>query len=461
MSDALSPADRSALAAEQGPVRMTVGAVLVFEGGPGVERDAVAARIAERIHLVPRLRQRLVAVPGGLTPPGWADDEEFDVANHVRGLALSPPGDGAALARLAGVEMARPLDRARPLWELLVVDGLAGGRVALIARIHHALVDGLAAVAIAAVLLDPTPDPAPVEPPADPWHPRPAELRRTLTRIVAAPIARGAELAGEVAERVLDPDPRRTAEEAARAAELVAELARTRPQAPRLPLNERLSESRAYAPATWPLADAKRVARAAGGKVNDVVLAGVTGMLERWLAEAGATPPPGQDPVALVPVSVRAGNESGGNRFSTVLVDLPLAERDPLERVRIIHARMAELRDSAAVRAGALMVGAAGAGPPLLAGAVTRALGTVRAFNLVVSNVPGPQFPLWMNGARLLALHPAVPLNPAHQRLDVGVLSYDGRLGFGLLADGRLEPGAGVAAAALDAALAELGAAAG
>lgn len=461
MADPLSPADRSALAAEQGPVRMTVGAVLVFEGGPGVQRNAVAARIAERIHLVPRLRQRLVAVPGGLTPPGWADDEEFDLGNHVRRLALSPPGDGAALARLTGVEMARPLDRARPLWELLVVDGLAGGRVALIARIHHALVDGLAAVAIAAVLLDPAPEPTPVEQPADPWHPRPAELRRTLTRMVSAPITRGAELAGEVAERLLEADPRRTAEEAARAAELAAELARSRPQAPRLPLNGRLSESRSYAPASWPLAEAKRVAAAGGGKINDVILAGVTGMLARWLAEAGAALPPGREPVALVPVSVRAQDEAGGNRFSTVLVDLPLSEPDPLARVRILHERVGGLRESAAVRAGALMVGAAGAGPPLLAGVVTRAMGTVRAFNLVVSNVPGPQFPLWMNGARLLALHPAVPLNPAHQRLNVGVLSYDGRLGFGLLADGRLEPGAGVAAAALDAALAELAAAAG
>ncbi len=354
--------------------------------------------------------------------------------------------------------MARPLDRARPLWELLVVDGLEDGRVALVARLHHALVDGLAAVAIAAVLLDPSPDPPAVEPPADPWRPRPVELRRTLTGIVAAPIARGAELAGEVVERLLDADPRRTADDAAHAAELVAELARTRPQAPRLPFNGRLSAGRAYAPVTWPLDEAKRVADAAGGKVGDVVLAAVTGMLERWLAEAGATLPDGRDPVALVPLSVRTEGEQGGNRFSTVLVDLPVSEPDPRERLRAVRAQMVALHESAAVRAGALMVGAAGAGPPIVAEVVTRALGTVRAFNLVVSNVPGPQFPLWMNGARLLALHPAVPLNPAHQRLNVGVLSYDGRLGFGILADGRLAPGAAAAAAALDAALEELGA---
>lgn len=460
MSEALSAADRSALAAEQGPVRMTVGAVLVFEGGPGLRPDAVLGRLAERIHLAPRLRQRLTGLPGGLTPPGWSDDEGFDLRNHVRGLTLAPPGDGAALARLAGVETARPLDRARPLWELLVVDGLAAGRVALIARLHHALVDGMAAIALAAVLLDPTPDPEPVEPPADPWRPRPVELRGTLARMVTGPVARGAELAGEVVERMLDADPRRAAEEAARTAELVAELARARPQAPPMPLNERLSPARAYAPASWSLRDAKRVAEATGGKVNDVVLAAVAGMLERWLVEAGEALPPGREPVALVPVSVRDSGEEGGNRFSTVLVDLPLSEPDPLARVRILRERMTDLRESAAVRAGALMVGAAGAGPPLVAGAVTRALGTVRAFNLVVSNVPGPQFPLWMNGSRLLALHPAVPLNPANQRLNVGVLSYDGRLGFGVTTDGSLVPGASAAARALDAALADLKAAA-
>ncbi len=458
MSDPLSPADLSALAAEQGPVNMTVGAVLIFEAGEGLSRDAVAARVAERIHLVPRMRQRLAMAPGGLVAPTWVDDGDFDLARHVRRLVLAPPGDGAALARLMGAEMARPLDRGRPLWELLVVEGLEDGRVVLIARLHHALVDGLAAVAIAAVLLDPSPEPAAVEPPADQWHPRPVELRRTLTGVVAGPIARGADLAGQVVERLLEADPRRTADEAARAAELVAELARTRPQAPRLALNDRLSRARAYAPATFPLAEAKRVARAAEGKVGDVVLAAVTGMLERWLAQAGASLPDGRDPVALVPVSVRADGEEGGNRFSTVLVDLPVSETDPLERVRAIRAQMSALRESAAVRAGALMVGAAGAGPPILAEIVTRALGTVRAFNLVVSNIPGPQFPLWMNGARLLALHPAVPLNPAHQRLNVGVLSYDGRLGFGILADGRLDPGAAVAAEALTAALAELAA---
>jgi len=460
VSEALSPADRSALAAEQGPVRMTVGAVLVFESGPGMRLEAVSERLAERVHLAPRLRQRLTALPGGLAAPGWSDDESFDLRNHVRSLTLAPPGDGAALARLAGVETSRPLDRSRPLWELLVVDGLAGERVALIARLHHALVDGMAAIALAAVLLDPTPDPAPVEPPADPWHPRPVELRSALARMVTAPVARGAELAGEVVERMLEADPRRAAEEAAGAVELVAELARARPQAPPLPLNERLSPSRAYAPATWSLRDAKRVAEAAGGKVNDVVLAAVTGMLERWLSLAGEALPPGREPVALVPVSVRDPGEESGNRFSTVLLDLPLSEPDPLARVRVLRERMTDLRESAAVRAGALMLGAAGAGPPLVAGAVTRALGTVRAFNLVVSNVPGPQFPLWMNGSRLLALHPAVPLNPANQRLNVGVLSYDGRLGFGVLADGRLEPGASAAAKALDAALAELAAAA-
>jgi hypothetical protein len=177
-------------------------------------------------------------------------------------------------------------------------------------------------------------------------------------------------------------------------------------------------------------------------------------MLRHYLEVAGE--PIDRPLVALVPVSVRRPGEEGGNRISTVLVDLPVAESDPAARIVAIHATMAELKDSAAVRAGALLVGATGWAPPLLSTALARGMGELRAFNLVVSNVPGPQQPFWLNGCRLLAVHPAVPLNPATQGLSVGIISYDGHVCFGLLADRDLDPGLAVAAEGLAAALAEL-----
>jgi diacylglycerol O-acyltransferase len=202
------------------------------------------------------------------------------------------------------------------------------------------------------------------------------------------------------------------------------------------------------------LAALKVAGKSQGGTVNDALLAAVAGMLRRYMEAAGE--PVDRPLVALVPVSVRRAGDEGGNHISTVLVDLPVAEPDPAARVVQIHATMAEIKDSAAVRAGALLVGASGWAPPLVSSTLARATGGVRAFNLVVSNVPGPQQPFWLNGCRLLAIHPAVPLNPATQGLSVGIISYDGTVCFGLLADRDLDPPLEVAAAGLRDALAEL-----
>ena len=253
--------------------------------------------------------------------------------------------------------------------------------------------------------------------------------------------------------RALDMSPRRAAEELLRTTELATELARQRPQAPMTPLNAPLSPNRRYAMGAGDLAAIKAAGKAAGGTVNDVILAAVTGMLARFLDGVDLH---GRDPVALVPVSVRKEGDAGtsGNRISTVFVDLPIGEPDPAARIRAVNATMTALKESAAVRAGAMIVGAAGAAPPVVAGVMARAMGGVRAMNLVVSNVPGPQQTFYMNGAPLLEVYPAVPLNPANQCLNVGVMSYDGGVYFGLLGDKSVDVDA--AAAALDAALAEL-----
>jgi diacylglycerol O-acyltransferase len=457
VADELSPSDRASLQAERGPVSMAIGGVLIFEKGAGLEAHALEERLASRLHLIPRYRQRLQEPPVGLLAnPVWVDDDAFDLHWHLRRTTLPAPGGMAELEALVAREMSRKLDRSRPLWELTVVEGLEGERVALLARMHHALVDGVAALDIGTVLLDPTPESMEVPAPQEPWRPRAYDPRRHLARLAAGPISKAQRLVLESAMRALDTSPRRAAEDLRRAADLVGELARARPQAPMTPLNGPLSPNRSYATARVDLGEVKRVGKALGATVNDFLLAAVTGMLEAYLRSAGIALE--RLPVALVPVSVRPDEARGelGNHISTVFVDLPVDEPDPGERLRRLSAAMKEIRESAAVRAGALLAGATGWAPPAVSSVLVRAMGGVRAFNLVVSNVPGPQQPFYLAGSRLLEAYPAVPLNPANQRLTVGILSYDGSVFFGLLGDRDLDPPIDEARGALEIALTEL-----
>jgi WS/DGAT/MGAT family acyltransferase len=456
MAQALSPADRSSLAAEVGAVNMAVGGLLLFEDGPGLRYENVLARVEGRLHLIPRYRQRLHDTAAGLANPVWVDDDGFDIGWHVRRAVLPAPGGQAELADLVGREMSRRLDRSRPLWELTVVEGLQDGRAGLVAKMHHALVDGVAAVDIGTVLLDPTPDPIAIPAPDEPWEPRAYDRGRHLARLAATPVVRAQKLLLDSATRALAPDPRRTANDLRSATELLVELAKLRPSAPMTPLNAGLGPNRRFALATASLAELKRAGKAQGATVNDALLAAVAGMLRRYLQAAGE--PAARPLVALVPVSVRRPGEAGGNAISTVLVDLPVDEPAPAAQIARIHDAMTEIKNSAAIRAGALLVGASGWAPPLVSSTLARATGGVRASNVVVSNVPGPQQPFWLNGCRLLAVHPAVPLNPATQGLTVGIISYDGTVCFGLLADRDLDPPLPVATEGLRAALAELGA---
>jgi WS/DGAT/MGAT family acyltransferase len=306
MAEPLSPADRSSLSAEQGPINMTVGGILVFEGGPGMGYDAVLERLQARLHLIPRYRQRLQAPAPGVLNPVWVDDHAFDLHWHLRRAAL-PGGTGMApearLAQLVGQEMSRRLDRTRPLWEMTIVDDLPYGRVALIPRMHHALVDGVAAVDVGTVLLDPTPEPMEIPAPDTPWEPQVYDRTRHLARLSVTPFVQAQRMFRDSAQRALSPNPRRAASDLRRATELLAELARTRPQAPMTPLNTPIGPNRRYALHRARLADLKAVAKAGGGTVNDAILAAVAGMLRRLFAAAGADV--GRAPVALVPVSVR------------------------------------------------------------------------------------------------------------------------------------------------------------
>jgi WS/DGAT/MGAT family acyltransferase len=455
----LSPADRSSLAAEHGPINMAVGGMLVFDAEPRLTRAMVAQRIGERIHFIPRLRQRLEEPPLGIANPVWADDAGFDLDWHVRQASLPdlpPPALDAELGALVGREFSHRLDRARPLWEATLIEGLQEGRQGLLFKVHHALVDGMAAIGMAALVLDPSEQPLVIEPPERDWEPRKYEMRRHVARLASRPLQRAQKVMLDGMLRALDPDPRRAAADMLKTSEVALELARQRPSAPMTPLNRPISPNRRYAMAHAQLQAFKDAGKRAGGTVNDAVLAVVAGMLGRYLPRALE-----RSPVALVPVSVREENESGelGNRISTVLVDLPVAEPDLDDRIRAINAQTSKLKDSAAVRAGALMVGAAGWAPPLVSGMLARAMGSVRAFNLVVSNLPGPQQPFYLSGVRMREVYPVVPPNPANQGLTVGIISYDGQMCFGLLADRDLDPPLATAAEGLRAALAELSAA--
>jgi diacylglycerol O-acyltransferase / wax synthase len=442
---------------------MAVGGLLVFDPEPPLTRAMLTERIGERIHLIPRLRQRLEEPPLGLANPLWIDDTGFDLDWHVRQVSLPEPGGETELGSLVGREFSHRLDRSRPLWEATLIEGMHDGRKGLLMKVHHAIVDGMAAIGMAALVLDPSEESLEIPAPEQEWAPRQHDMRRHVARLARRPLARAPRLMVEGMLRALDPDPRRAATDLRRATEVALELARARPQAPMTPLNRPISPNRRYAVAHTDLATVKQAGRRAQGTVNDAILAIVAGMLGRYLATAGpeAFAPDGPSPVALVPVSVRESSESGelGNRISTVFVDLPVQEHDLSARVRAISAQTRQLKESSAVRAGALMVGASGWAPPLVSGLLARAMGSVRAFNLVVSNIPGPQQPFYLSGVRMREVYPVVPLNPTNQGLTVGIISYDGQVCFGLLADRDLDPPLSTAAAGLTAALGELQAA--
>lgn len=424
---------------------MHVGGVLIFEGA--ITREEIVRRLRTRIHLIPRYAMRLDEAPLGIANPVWVQDDEFDPDRHVRRVALPAPGGREELEELVGDLMSDRLDRSRPLWQIHVVEGLQGGRSALIARMHHALVDGIAAVDVSTVILDPTPEPLEIEPPAVTDGVRAPLLQRgeALARITAARLHVPRKLARDMASRALALEPRAAAKQMRSAASVVGELARIRPTAPETRLNASIGPDRLFAMSRGSLDEVKAVRRTTGATVNDVLLTAVALMLSEFLED-----PPDQV-VALVPVSVRTENERGelGNRISTVFVDLPLTG-DPLERLTRVRAEMDEVKRSAQVRAGALIVGATGLAPPVVSSLAVRAMSGPRLFNLVVSNVPGPQQTFYLGGVPLREAYPAVPLNPRNQALTIGILSYDGGVHFGLLADRDAVPDVGDAALRLE-----------
>jgi WS/DGAT/MGAT family acyltransferase len=429
----LTTLDASFLYLERPDNPMHVAGVLVLEPPVG-GLDAIAALVEARLPLVPRYRQRVLEVPGHLANPVWADDPDFDVEYHVRRSAVPRPGTQAQLLDLVSRVVARPLDRARPLWEVYLVEGLPEGRVAVVTKTHPALVDGLGTVDIGQVLLDDSPDatlPAPEQ-----WRPRrlpgalqlvggavgeywarPTAVVETARHAVTDVRATGARLTGAAGGAV----------RAARSALFPA---------PHSVLNATSGSQRRVAVARTELDDVKRVRKAHGGTVNDVLLTVVTGALRDWLLSQGQAVLGSTSVRALVPVSVQGEEEAPGNRVSSFLVDLPVGEPNPRVRLaRLSYAMRGVSQHGRSVGADAL-IALTGFAPPTLHALGARAARGLsrRMANLVVANVPGPQVPLYAAGARMLEVFPVVPLAPG-QGLSVGITSYDGSVFFGLNAD--------------------------
>jgi WS/DGAT/MGAT family acyltransferase len=414
-------------------------------GRPRPTLDALRESVAARLRWAPRFRQRLLMPPAGLGEPAWIDDDDFDVAHHVR-LLGDPwrPVTERRFVRMADDELSRPLDRRRPLWQVHLVPELEGGDVGLVVKMHHALVDGQSAVAVALLLFDVEPD-APGAA-VDDW--RPADVPGLRSRAVHV-AAEAGTLPVRIARGVLDLAPRLLEAEAWRA--LAQDVLRP---APPSPLNVPIGRRRTLVGHRVPLDALVAVKRAHGVTHNDVCLAIVAGALRDVALDTGHAPAALK---VMVPVSVRADSEREalGNRISFAFIDLPLHLSSGLRRLKAIHAATTAFKRSRRPAATEALMGVAEALPPLLHGTVARSLSGPRVYNLVVSNVPGPPQPVYMLGAELLDAYPAVPLSDGHG-LSVGLFTYRDGVHVGCYADPDAFPAVDRLPAALERATDEL-----
>jgi diacylglycerol O-acyltransferase len=459
MADRLTPLDVSFLYFEEPTTPMHVGGVAVFrEPADGFDLEQLVELISQRIAFVPRYRQRVRWVPGRLANPVWVDDEDFDVSYHVRRSALPRPGTDLQLAELVARVQSRPLDRSRPLWEMYLVEGLSDGRFAVISKTHHAMVDGIAAVDIGQVILDTTP--ARRDPPADTWRPAPEPSWVELVAGAVAETVRRPTAAIDAVRGGIGEVQHTLGRAVSAAGGLLAAAHTAARSAPDSPLNAVIGEQRRYATATFDLDDHRRIRKAHGGTVNDVVLATVAGALRAWLLTRGEKVSTSTTVRALVPVSVRSADDGGqatGNRVSSYLVDLPVGEQSPVMRLHQVSYRMQAHKETGQAVGAEALAGLAGFSPPTLHALGARVASGLskRWFNLVVTNVPGPQQPLYAGEARMLAAYPVVPLAKG-QALSIGLTSYDGKVFYGLNADRDAMPDVGVLAQCLGDALGEL-----
>jgi len=416
---------------------MHIGCVCIFEG-PVPSRAEVTRLFSAKLALVPRYRKRLRFLPLALGRPVWADDPHFDLAYHVRRTALPAPHDDAALCALVGRLMSQRLDRERPLWEVWIVEGLEADRWAFVSKVHHAMVDGVSGMDLLATILDKEPDAT--LPPIRPWTPTSEPSLLALLRHNAEGV-RDDYLGFQRAAWDAYLHPVREAKLARDRAAGLVELARGLLKTSSGPTQGKVSRHRYYAHTWVALADAQRVRKAFGGTLNDVVLAAVSGGYRALLAHRGVDPDRAVIR-SMVPVSVRAADARGvyDNRVSMVLCDLAVQVADPIQRLHAISAEMKRLKESHMIEAVAWLNTLGDLTPPWTAARTTRSMARgmrdrpQRSFGTVTTNVPGPREPLYLLGRKMLDWNPYVPITHG-VRVGTAIMSYDGKLSFGVTAD--------------------------
>ncbi|MGI8663176.1 MAG: WS/DGAT/MGAT family O-acyltransferase [Acidimicrobiales bacterium] len=461
----LTAQDASFLHVEDEHQPMHVGSLAILDGAPFRDEhgrfklEEARNIIDSRLFMAPRFRKKVMWVPLEQGRPVWVDDEGFDLSFHVRLTALPAPGTEAQLLALFSRLQGHQLDRGRPLWELWFVEGLADDKVALIQKTHHCLVDGISGVDVATVLLDLEAHPPRTE--APPWHPEPPPSGRQL--LVQSLVERATEPAEIVrSARAALRGPSQAAERVVNMGKTVVATATT--SVPQMPWNVAVSPQRRWVPARVPIARVKAIkdvataAKLTPGRcsLNDVVLAACAGALRSFLLEREVDI---DDLVlkAMVPVSMRTDDERGalGNRVSMVAAELPVCEADPLWRLRHVHDNMAELKASGVALGGDDFMRMTNYLPPTILSIASRLMVRAQAMNLTITNVPGPQFPLYCMGAEVLEAFPYVPVVDG-MALTIAVLSYNGQLGFGVTGDRDVLPDLDHIASAIEEAFIEL-----
>ncbi len=432
--DRLTPIDASFLHQESQHSHMHIGGLTIVEGPPPSTSELLE-QIRMRLHLVPRYRHKLASTPIDSGRPAWVDDPSFHLDYHIRHTALPSPGGWEQLCALTARIFSQQLDRSKPMWEMWLIEGLEDDRFALITKTHHSLVDGIAGVDLATVLFDLSPEPPPIRSSGRAWQPRPepgtAELIGAGLR---GAVRVGLELAEGAVDAITHPD--RALARAREAAEGIGEIiwAGLNP-APETPLNVPIGPHRRFYGIGNRLEDFKTVKNAFGGTVNDVVLAVVTGALRTFLISRGRRTA-GCELRALVPVSVRAENDRGeiGNRIVVMRGPLPVYIADPLQRLRFVMQAMNGLKESKQALGAEVIAGAQNFAPPTILAQASRLNFSTRLFNLIVTNVPGPQFPLYVLGREMLEVFPVAFL-PENHSLAIAIMSYNGQMNFGPLGD--------------------------
>ena len=432
--DRLSAVDASFLHQEGPDSHMHVGALVTLDGPPPAMADFLDF-LRGRLHLVPRYRQKLATPPLDSGRPLWVDDPDFNVEFHVRHTALPSPGSDEQLRNLVARIFSQQFDRSKPLWELWIVENLHDGCWAMITKSHHALIDGISGVDVGTVLFDLAPTPREVEHPGRPWSPH---REPAAVDLVAGGI-RGALKAGiKVAESAVDSalHPGRTLAAAREAAEGIGEIAwAALNPAPDTPLNVPIGPHRRFVGVRGRLEDFKLIKGAFGGTVNDVVLTVVAGGLRSFLHSRGVRTE-GLELRALVPVSLRQESDQGqlGNQIVPMRGPLPVYIADPIERLNAVRIEMDGLKESKQALGAEVIASAQDFAPPTLLGVASRMQFSTRLFNLIVTNVPGPQLPLYVLGREMQTVYPIAFL-PKDHALAVAIISYNGYLNFGLLGD--------------------------